>query len=220
MWDETKVEVPCRVLAFARRRALESSVADRLTASCIEAVEANIVVLEEAVYSAIEEEARARSLRDPDDWPVVACAWRLPRGSGRTTMTSSAQASRHGRPGRSDRGWPDIGRIEREPIGRTMAGGGAGSAGLTWVVRSQCARTGDPCYANHPATSRGRMVTVSRPIRAGTCPGASRTCADLRIRGLERPRSSASPQSTAAIRLLVVARGARSGSDTWSTRRG
>lgn len=80
MWDETKVEIPRRVRAFARRRALAVTVADTLTARCIEAVEANIVVLEEAVYSAIEDEARARSLRDPDDWPVVASALALTAG--------------------------------------------------------------------------------------------------------------------------------------------
>lgn len=80
MWDETKVEIPRRVRAFARRRALESTVADLLTARCIGAVEANVVVLDEAVYSAIEEEARARSLRDPDDWPVVASALVLTAG--------------------------------------------------------------------------------------------------------------------------------------------
>jgi len=80
MWDETKVEIPRRVRAFVRRRALEPTVADLLTARCIEAEEANVVVLEEAVYSAIEEEARARSLRDPDDWPVVAGALALSAG--------------------------------------------------------------------------------------------------------------------------------------------
>jgi len=80
MWDETQVEVPRRVRAFARRRGLEPSVADRLTAHCIDAVDANLVVLEEAVYSAIEDEARARSLRDPDDWPVVASALALTAG--------------------------------------------------------------------------------------------------------------------------------------------
>lgn len=80
MWDETKVEIPRRVRAFARRRALEEAVADKLTARCIEAVEANVVVLEEAVYSAIEEEARARSMRDPDDWLVVASALALAAG--------------------------------------------------------------------------------------------------------------------------------------------
>ena len=33
---------------------------------------ANIVVLQEAVYAAFEDNARARSLRDPDDWPDAA----------------------------------------------------------------------------------------------------------------------------------------------------
>ncbi|HUP69139.1 MAG TPA: ester cyclase [Acidimicrobiales bacterium] len=41
---------------------------------CLEAVESNVVVLEEAIYAALEDEAVARSLRDPGDWPVVACA--------------------------------------------------------------------------------------------------------------------------------------------------
>lgn len=77
MWDETKIEIPRRVQAFARRRALERAVADQLTARCIEAVETNVVILDVAVYSAIEDEARSRSLRDPDDWPVVAAALAL-----------------------------------------------------------------------------------------------------------------------------------------------
>lgn len=80
MWGETKVEIPRRVRVFARRRALEEAIADTLTARCIEAVEANVVVLEEAVYSAIEEEARARAMRDPDDWPIVASALALAAG--------------------------------------------------------------------------------------------------------------------------------------------
>lgn len=77
MWGETSVEIPRRVRAFVRRRSLDPAVGDLLTARCIEAVESNVVVLEEAVYSAIEEESRARSLRDPDDWPVVASALAL-----------------------------------------------------------------------------------------------------------------------------------------------
>lgn len=80
MWGETSVEIPRRVRAFARRRALDRAVGDLLTTRCLEAVESNVVVLEEAVYSAIEEEARARSLRDPDDWPVVASALALSAG--------------------------------------------------------------------------------------------------------------------------------------------
>ncbi|GMU77240.1 MAG: hypothetical protein AMXMBFR46_00410 [Acidimicrobiia bacterium] len=35
------------------------------------------MILDEAVYSALEDEARARSLRDPADWPVVASALAL-----------------------------------------------------------------------------------------------------------------------------------------------
>jgi predicted nucleic acid-binding protein len=80
MWDETKVELPRRVRAFARRRALEPRVADLLIDRCVEAVEANVVILEHAVYTAIEDEALARSLRDPDDWPVVASALVLAAG--------------------------------------------------------------------------------------------------------------------------------------------
>jgi len=34
-------------------------------------------VLDEAIYAAVEDEARARSLRDPRDWPVVASALAL-----------------------------------------------------------------------------------------------------------------------------------------------
>jgi predicted nucleic acid-binding protein len=49
-------------------------------ARCLEAIEANVVVIDEAVYAAIEEEARARSLRDPHDWPVVATALALSGG--------------------------------------------------------------------------------------------------------------------------------------------
>jgi predicted nucleic acid-binding protein len=40
-------------------------------------VEANIVILDEGIYAALEDEARERSLRDPRDWPVVATALAL-----------------------------------------------------------------------------------------------------------------------------------------------
>jgi len=80
MWGEARRELPRRIRAFARRRDLEDRVAAELTASCLEAVAANVAVIDEAVYSALEGEARARSLRDPDDWPVVACALVLSAG--------------------------------------------------------------------------------------------------------------------------------------------
>ena len=74
MWHETAVELPRRVAAFVRQRGLHRDLGDQLAAACRAAVEANVVILDEAIYSALEDEARARSLRDPRDWPVVASA--------------------------------------------------------------------------------------------------------------------------------------------------
>jgi predicted nucleic acid-binding protein len=80
MWDETQVELPRRITAFIRRRGLEPNLGDELTAACVAAVEANVVILDEGIYAAFEEEARERSLRDPRDWPVVASALALSAG--------------------------------------------------------------------------------------------------------------------------------------------
>jgi predicted nucleic acid-binding protein len=77
MWGETQVELPRRIAAFVRRRSLEPRLGDELVIACLEAVEANIFVLDEGIYAALEEEARERSLRDPGDWPVVASALAL-----------------------------------------------------------------------------------------------------------------------------------------------
>ncbi len=80
MWVETQVELPRRVRAFARRRHLDAGVAQELVSACMDAVEANIVVLDEAIYAAVEDEALARCQRDPTDWPVVASALALSAG--------------------------------------------------------------------------------------------------------------------------------------------
>lgn len=80
MWNETRVELPRRIQAFVRRRGLDGTVGAELSRLCVEAVSANMVILDVAIYSAVEDEARARSLRDPDDWPVVACALALSAG--------------------------------------------------------------------------------------------------------------------------------------------
>lgn len=77
MWGETSVELPRRVTAFVRRRSLEPSIGDALVAACMAAIDANVAVLDEAIYSVLEDEARDRSLRDPRDWPVVATALAL-----------------------------------------------------------------------------------------------------------------------------------------------
>lgn len=80
MWGEAQVELPRRIGAFVARRGLGTGVGDEMTARCFAAIEANIAILDEAIYAALEREARARSLRDPDDWPVVACALALSAG--------------------------------------------------------------------------------------------------------------------------------------------
>ena len=80
MWRETNVELPRRITAFVRRRGLEPRLGDELAAACLAAVEANVVILDEGIYAALEEEARDRSLRDPRDWPVVASALALNAG--------------------------------------------------------------------------------------------------------------------------------------------
>ncbi len=80
MWGETQVELPRRIAAFVRRRGLEPSLGDELIAACLAAVEANIVILAEGIYAALEDEARARSLRDARDWPLVASALALNAG--------------------------------------------------------------------------------------------------------------------------------------------
>lgn len=72
--EELRVEVPRRIGAFARQRRLAPSVAEQLTQRCLDAVATNVTVVPTAVYAAAEEEARARSVRDPQDWPLVACA--------------------------------------------------------------------------------------------------------------------------------------------------
>ena len=77
MWTEARVELPRRIGTFIRRRGLAPEVGEELAQLCLDAVEANVVILDEAIYSALEDEARARSLRDPADWPVVAAALAL-----------------------------------------------------------------------------------------------------------------------------------------------
>ncbi|MBA3606134.1 MAG: PIN domain-containing protein [Actinomycetota bacterium] len=77
MWNEVRIELPRRIAAFARRRGLDRSMSDELSSVGLDAIEANVIVLDAGIYTALEDEARLRSLRDPGDWPVVACALAL-----------------------------------------------------------------------------------------------------------------------------------------------
>jgi predicted nucleic acid-binding protein len=80
MWMEARVELPRRVDRFVRRRDLDPGLGRQLVAVCLEAIEANVVILDDAISRALEAEARSRSIRDPNDWPVVACALALAAG--------------------------------------------------------------------------------------------------------------------------------------------
>jgi predicted nucleic acid-binding protein len=80
MWSETRVELPRRIIAFVKARGLDPRIGDELGELCLAAIDANIVVIDHAVCAATEDEARARSLRNPSDWPAVACALALAAG--------------------------------------------------------------------------------------------------------------------------------------------
>jgi len=80
MWGEASVELPRRIAAFASARKLSNPIGVELTELCLSAIEANVVIIDEAIYAPLEDEALARSRRDPDDWPTVACALALSAG--------------------------------------------------------------------------------------------------------------------------------------------
>jgi predicted nucleic acid-binding protein len=79
-WEETSIELPRRIAAFARHRGIAAEAADNLARLCGLAIDANIAIVDAAVYAALEEEARSRALRDASDWPLVACAIALAAG--------------------------------------------------------------------------------------------------------------------------------------------
>ncbi len=80
MWGEVSIELPRRIVAFSRARDLDPKVGEELISLCLEAIEANIVIVDRAAYTPLRDEALARSVRDPHDWPAVACALALSAG--------------------------------------------------------------------------------------------------------------------------------------------
>lgn len=80
VWSDVQREWPRRIAAFAHRRDIPQSAAVELVRLCLVAVEANVTIVDEAVYAPLEDEARSRSLRDPNHWPLVACALSLSAG--------------------------------------------------------------------------------------------------------------------------------------------
>jgi predicted nucleic acid-binding protein len=71
---EVAHELPRRIAAFAVRRGLDPVLSERLASDCRVAIDTNVDLVPEAAYAPLEEEARWRSARDPNDWPVVAAA--------------------------------------------------------------------------------------------------------------------------------------------------
>lgn len=80
MVEELSVELPRRIGAFVRRRGLPASVGDELVEACALVIATNVAQLAEPVYSAAEDEGRARAARDPSDWPMIASALALSAG--------------------------------------------------------------------------------------------------------------------------------------------
>ena len=77
MVGEVRVGLPRRIGAVAASAGLAAAERDDLLMLCLDAVDNNLAVVAAEVYAPFEEEALARSQRDPADWPVVACALAL-----------------------------------------------------------------------------------------------------------------------------------------------
>lgn len=80
MGHETPRENPRRAKEFGRRRGLSPGQVSDLSDRCLQVVALNCAVVAETVYSDWENQARERSIRDPEDWPAVACAVALDAG--------------------------------------------------------------------------------------------------------------------------------------------
>ncbi len=77
MLAEAHVELPRRIRALADSVGLNSDERDALLMASLIAIDNNMAVVGTEIYTPFEDEARARSQRDPTDWPVVACALTL-----------------------------------------------------------------------------------------------------------------------------------------------
>jgi len=74
MVDETEAEIPRRAALVGSRRGLTGAEVADLVDKCFALLRSSTTLAREAIYAAAQDEARARCLRDPTDWPVVATA--------------------------------------------------------------------------------------------------------------------------------------------------
>lgn len=79
-WGEVQHELPRRISAFGRRHSIGTADTGGLVRLCLDAIQANVAVIDGAVLAPLEEESRSRVLRDPHDWPLVAAALVLAAG--------------------------------------------------------------------------------------------------------------------------------------------
>ena len=77
MLAEAHIELPRRIRAFSDSAGLNPDERDALLMVSLQAIDNNVAVVGAEIYAPFEDEARARSQRDPADWPVVACALAL-----------------------------------------------------------------------------------------------------------------------------------------------
>jgi predicted nucleic acid-binding protein len=77
VWSETQHELPRRLAARVRRGSLTPDGAAKVHADCLLLVARCISIVPESSYSHLEEVARRRVPRDPNDWPTVALALTL-----------------------------------------------------------------------------------------------------------------------------------------------
>ena len=79
-WDEAHHEMRRRADARVRRGQLDQATATALTDKAWALAEAHVTVVPAEIYAFVEERARLRIPRDPNDWPTVALALVLDAG--------------------------------------------------------------------------------------------------------------------------------------------
>lgn len=78
--EEVAVEVRRRVGAVAERRGLTPAERELAVMRSLDLVRTAVTVVDRPTYTRLERIARHRAPRDPDDWPLVACAIALRAG--------------------------------------------------------------------------------------------------------------------------------------------
>ncbi len=79
-WGEAKHQLRKRVTAMIGQGRLSGEAGETLLEAAFALAELRVILIPEEVYGHLENEARSRIPRDPDDWPTVALALALDTG--------------------------------------------------------------------------------------------------------------------------------------------